>query len=60
MPREQAVGEPPGSATELEHSLGGIEVPVLDEACGRTIFVERLRVLACSDTIVDAPSVVTR
>jgi hypothetical protein len=60
MLREKAAGKPPRAAAELENPLRGTEFTVLDEDCGGAIFVERLRVLASPDAIVDAPSLFTR
>jgi hypothetical protein len=60
MLREEAAGEPTRAAAELEDVLSVTEVTVLDEDCCGAIFVERLRVLACSDAIVDSPGLVTR
>ena len=60
MLRQKAAGEPPGAAAELEHTLCSTELTVRDENRGGTILVERLRVLASPDAIVDAPSLFTR
>jgi len=57
---EETEREAARATAELEHAMRGLEVAVLDQQRRRAILVERLRILAGADAIVDAPRLVAR